>query len=95
MLARWYQLTGGNIQPVEFSSSDEFQFRVEINSGTWVEWTQLDGIGPKTAKSIIADREANGPFKSIDDIERVKGIGPATLKRIRPFLIDDQVATRP
>lgn len=84
---RWYQLKGGNIQPVEFQSSDTYEFRVEINTATWVEWSQLEGIGPHTARAIVADREANGPFESIDDIQRVQGIGPKRLEAMRPFLL--------
>ncbi|MEZ6123969.1 MAG: helix-hairpin-helix domain-containing protein [Planctomycetaceae bacterium] len=68
------------------SGSADGLFRVEVNSATWVEWTQLDGIGSKTAFRIIADREQNGPFRSIDDLQRVDGIGPITLERIRPHL---------
>lgn len=44
----------------------------------------LPGIGPGLAKRIIADREANGPFRSIDDLERVDGIGPRTVDRLAP-----------
>ena len=62
------------------------QFQVEINSATWVEWLQLEGIGPTTAHRIVADRKLNGPFLSIDDVGRVAGIGPVTLDRIRPWL---------
>ena len=36
----------------------------------------IKGVGKKKAEAIIAYREANGPFKSIDDIKKVKGIGP-------------------
>ena len=45
------------------------------------------GIGEATAKKIVADREANGPFKSVDEVQRVKGIGPATLEKMRPWLV--------
>ncbi|HET6433729.1 ComEA family DNA-binding protein [Dyella sp.] len=41
----------------------------------------LDGVGPAKAKAIVAWREAHGPFKSVDDLAQVKGMGPATLKR--------------
>ncbi len=47
---------------------------------------QLEGIGPAMAQRIIADREMNGPFSSIDDVGRVPGIGVVTLDRIRPWL---------
>lgn len=95
LILRWHQLTGGNIQPVEFTSSESYEFRVDINSATWVEWSQLNGIGAKTARDIVADRDTHGPFVSIDDIQRVKGVGPSTLKRIRPFLIEPQHGSSP
>ena len=40
----------------------------------------LKGIGVKKANAIVAFREANGSFKSVDEITLVKGIGPQTLK---------------
>ena len=57
-----------------------------INAATWVEWKQFDGIGEKLADRIVADRKKNGPFESIDDLQRVKGIGPKTVARIREHL---------
>lgn len=73
--------------PLPWQHGEAFQlFQVEVNSGTWIEWSQLDGIGPSLAHRIVADREAHGPFSSIDDLQRVEGIGPATLDRIRSWL---------
>lgn len=65
---------------------EQYIFQLEINSATWVEWMQLEGIGETTARKIVADRESNGPFQSIADVRRVKGIGPKTLDKIRPHL---------
>jgi len=67
----------------------EYQFRVALNSATWVEWAQLDGVGEKLARRIVADREERGPFRRPDDLLRVKGIGPKTLEKMRPFLVAD------
>jgi competence protein ComEA len=54
----------------------------------------LDGIGLSKAKAIVAFREEHGPFKSIDDLTQVKGIGPATLKRNQDaILLTGQGAT--
>jgi len=47
---------------------------------------RLPGIGPGLAARIAADRERNGPFRGPDGLLRVRGIGPRTLARIRPYL---------
>ena len=41
----------------------------------------MKGVGLKTASAIVAYRQANGPFKSIDELAEVKGIGMATLSK--------------
>lgn len=46
----------------------------------------LPGVGPATSAAIVADRERRGPFDSVDAVQRVKGIGPAKLRGIRPFV---------
>ena len=43
--------------------------------------SSLDGVGEAKAKAIVAWRDAHGPFKTLDDLAQVKGMGPATLKR--------------
>ncbi len=43
----------------------------------------LDGVGPAKARAIVAYRKAHGPFKSVDDLAKVKGIGKATLAHNR------------
>lgn len=55
---------------------------VDINLASRDELMTLPGIGEKTANRIIGAR----PFKSIDDLGKVQGIGEASLKRLRPFL---------
>jgi competence protein ComEA len=83
------------MQPVEIVHPEgRYQFQVAVNSATWVEWDQLDGIGPVLAKRIVADREEHGPFQSPEDLLRVKGIGSKTLEKMRPFLIVDDRAAR-
>ena len=56
---------------------------VDINSATAAELDALKGIGPVKAKAIVEYREKNGPFKSVDDLTKVKGIGKATLEGLR------------
>src|SRR5215468_1354834 len=59
---------------------------VNINTATKEELTSLKGIGEKRAQDIIDYRTKNGPFKSVDDLEKVPGIGPGTMKQIRSDL---------
>jgi competence protein ComEA len=57
---------------------------VDLNRATAVELEELPGVGPATAEAIIAHREQNGPFASVDDLIDVRGIGDAKLEQIRP-----------
>jgi competence protein ComEA len=59
---------------------------VNINTATKEELTTLQGIGEKRAQDIIDFRTKNGPFKSVDDLQKVPGIGPGTMKPIRSQL---------
>jgi competence protein ComEA len=59
---------------------------VNVNRAAAEELQGLPGVGPATAQAIVADREANGPFASVDELERVRGIGPAKLAVIRPLV---------
>ncbi|MFV0442026.1 MAG: ComEA family DNA-binding protein [Planctomycetaceae bacterium] len=88
-LIHWGLLSGWGQNEVEITRLPErqFDFRIDINHATWVEWMQLENIGELTARKIIADRETRGPFHSIDEVDRVPGIGPQTLAAIRPWLI--------
>ena len=76
--------------PVEVPSPKEDvpQVRelIDINSATAKEFERLHGIGPQIAGRIVAYREKNGAFKRVDDITKVRGIGPKTLERLRPHL---------
>jgi len=87
-LLHWFRLTLHGAPPVEIDRlpASTYEFQVEINHATWVEWMQLEGIGEITARRIVANREERGPFADVDDLDRVPGIGPKTLAAIRPFL---------
>ena len=59
---------------------------ININTASQAQLESLPRIGPVTAQKIIAYREANGPFKKIEDLMDVSGIGPATLEAIRELI---------
>ena len=84
----WLKVSGWGLVPLEFDrqAARRYDFRIDINNASWIEWAQIEGIGEATARKIVEDREKNGPFRGISDVQRVKGIGPKTLERIRPFL---------
>ena len=86
----WARLGGWGMRPIELERlpARQYDFRIDINSASWVEWTQIEGIGEVTAQKIIDDRQANGPFRSVKDLLRVKGIGPKKLEMMRPFLLE-------
>jgi competence protein ComEA len=56
---------------------------VNINTATKEELTTLKGVGDKRAQEIIDYRKKNGNFKSVDDLQKVPGIGPGLMKQIR------------
>jgi len=55
---------------------------VNINSADAAALQTLPGIGPSKAQAILADRTANGPFADCSDLQRVRGVGPATIAGI-------------
>jgi competence ComEA-like helix-hairpin-helix protein len=61
--------------------------RIDINRAEVAELVLLPEIGPSLAQAIVADRRARGPFTDLDDLTRVRGIGPATIEAIRPHAI--------
>lgn len=60
--------------------------RLDPNRAPEVELERLPGVGPSTARAIVAAREDGGAFRWREDLLRVRGIGPATLTKLRPHL---------
>jgi competence protein ComEA len=68
-------------------SAEPSDDRIDINHATAQQLDELPGIGPAKAAAIVADRELNGPFRSVDDLDRVKGIGPKMLEKLRASVV--------
>lgn len=60
---------------------------VDVNRASVVELERLPGVGPALAAAIVEDRTLNGPFHTVDDLIRVRGIGPAKLRVLAPLAI--------
>ena len=84
----WLRLSGWGMRPVEIERqrSRTYHYKIDINTVGEAELVQLNGIGRTLAKRIIADRDRNGPFQTIDDLRRVRGIGPRKVETIRKWL---------
>jgi competence protein ComEA len=59
---------------------------VNINTATAAEFEQLPGIGAKTAARIVDYRQKKGPFKKIEELMNVQGIGEKSFLKLRPQL---------
>jgi len=57
--------------------------RIDINRATAEELDALPGIGPAKARAIVEERKRGGPFRSAEDLTRVRGIGPKLAERLR------------
>jgi competence protein ComEA len=61
--------------------------RVDVDAATAGELTRLPKVGPRLAKTIVADRQAHGAFGSLAGLDRVSGVGPGLLKVIAPHVV--------
>jgi competence protein ComEA len=59
---------------------------VNLNTASVEELARLPGVGDARARAIVALREERGRFEAVDELVEVKGIGEASLERMRPFL---------
>jgi competence protein ComEA len=80
----------GGIAPTVLSrgkgSQSEAIPSVDLNRAGPEELQTLPGIGPALAGRIVESRKREGPFRSAEDLLRVRGIGPATLARFRTLV---------
>jgi competence protein ComEA len=60
--------------------------KVNVNTATAEQLDQVSGISPALAKAIVDYRTQHGPFKKLDDLDNVKGVGAATLLKLKEHL---------
>ena len=82
-----------NPQPTTGARAAELMDRVDPNTAEWHDLAALPQIGPAVAGRIVEEREAFAaanpgvlPYRTLEDLSRVKGIGPATLAALEPYL---------
>ncbi|MGB7326487.1 MAG: helix-hairpin-helix domain-containing protein [Rubripirellula sp.] len=84
-------LLWGSSAPVdrssEFSAAGPPRLRIDLNRAGSNELSLIPGVGPILADRIIADRDRNGDFASMKQLDRVYGIGPKTLQQLRSLCV--------
>lgn len=60
--------------------------QVDVNTADASELERLPGVGSALARRIVEDRESHGAFSSVEDLTRVRGIGPETRERLEPYV---------
>lgn len=76
----------GRVQLARMDDLLVFGLPIDVNTASADALEAIPGIGPKTAAAILTDRQENGAFASVEELDRVRGIGPATVERLRPFV---------
>lgn len=74
---------GGSVASSDRAAGQVASQPVEINSATAEQLETIPGIGPATAARIIAFRKEHGPFRRVEDLIKVRGIGETTFQKIR------------
>jgi competence protein ComEA len=75
--------------PVYIADSDAQRpaGKVNLNRASASEIESLPGIGPAVAQRIIARRDSIGRFERVEDLDPIKGIGPALIEKLRPLVV--------
>jgi competence protein ComEA len=76
----------GRAGPVSGTARPKAGEVLDLNTATVEQLDALPGVGPVTAAAIVAWRQANGKFTSVDQLADVDGIGPARLDKLRPLV---------
>ena len=79
-------LTSPSLTPETKPAAKGLTTKININTATIEELDLLPGVGKATAQAILDYRTKHGKFRTIADLDKVSGIGPAKLEKIRPLV---------
>jgi competence protein ComEA len=77
----------GELIQIDRAAPLEARYQVDINKADWPELAELPDIGETLAQRIVESRQVQGAFRDHDDLRRVRGIGPRTLEKMKPYLL--------
>jgi competence protein ComEA len=86
LLVRTFGLLGFGSRPTDYQPGQAVTLRIDLNRADRTELRQLPGVGEATATRILDHRQAHGPFRRVDELASVPGIGPATVEKLRPWV---------
>jgi len=72
--------------PEGASAQVKGQGSVDVNAASEEELVNVPGIGKSLARRIVEFREKNGPYRQIEDLLKIQGIGEKSLQKLRPYL---------
>jgi competence protein ComEA len=76
-------------RPTSLETASDLRYRIDLNRADRAELLQLPGVGEKLAQRIEDHRAEHGGFRTLEDLREVRGFGPTTLERLRPWLRAD------
>ena len=81
-------LAAGPPAPLEVAApaEDEAPYRVDVNGADWPELSLVPGLGGILSRRIVEYRRTHGPYRSLDQLQAVGGIGRIRLEQVRPYL---------
>ncbi len=68
------------------AANPRYALLIDLNKAEWIDLVLLPGIGEKLAKSIIDYRQTSGPFRSIEELKKIRGIGEKKFAKLAPYL---------
>jgi competence protein ComEA len=74
------------LSPSESPKTGCVAYQIDLNTADRAELLQLPGVGESLAQRILEYRREHGPFRRVEDLRRIRGIGPVTLEKLRPLL---------